>query len=230
MGTPLTRDDKLILWMLAGTIVLMNIPYGHYPLYPFKLFATWIHESFHGLAALVTGGSVTSIDINPDTSGLTRSFISRSTGASALVSSMGYLGTAIAGAILLALRRRPRAQRWALFILGGAAVLSLVFWIRNLFGGVTVASIAAVIWLLALRASDRWASMATNILASQACVNALLDIRVLYSVEGNSDAVAMAQTIGLWPWFWATSWLVASALLFWAAWGTSPRSPAASRA
>src|SRR5258705_9826642 len=90
----LNRDDKLILWFLAGTIVLMNVPYGHYALYPFKLFATWIHESFHGLAAIVTGGSVTSIAINPDTSGLTSSLIPQSTAAAALVSSVGYLGTA----------------------------------------------------------------------------------------------------------------------------------------
>jgi len=227
----LNRDDKLILWFLAGTIVLMNIPYGSYALYPFKLFATWIHESFHGLAAVVTGGSVVSIDINPDTSGLTRSLIPQSMFASALVSSMGYLGTAVTGAILLAVRRHARVQRWALFVIGLGAVLSLVFWVRNLFGIVTVASLALLIWLLALRASDHWSAIATNVLASQACVNALLDIRVLYSSSvGHSDAAAMAQTVGLWSWFWATLWLVISALLFWFAWSRSLRAEKAAPA
>jgi hypothetical protein len=214
----LSRDDKLLIGLVLGTVVLMNIPYGSYPLYPFKLFATWIHESFHGLAALVTSGSVSSIEIYADTSGLTRSLVPQSMGAQALVASMGYLGTSIVGAILLALRQRPRAQRWALLVLAVAMVLSLVFWVRNLFGAVTVAVLAVGIGFLALRATDRWASLLTNVLASQACVNALLDIRVLYSVGDGSDAAAMAKIVGLWPWFWATIWMGLSVLLFWVSW------------
>jgi hypothetical protein len=218
MRLVLSRDDKLLIGLVLGTVLLMNIPYGSYPLYPFKLFATWIHESFHGLAALLTGGSVSSVEIYSDTSGLTQSLLSQSMGAQAFVASMGYLGTSIVGAILLALRQRPRAQRWALSVLAVAMVLSLVVWVRNLFGGVTVAVLAVGIGLLALRGADRWASIITNVLASQACVNALLDIRVLYSVGEGSDAAAMARIVGLWPWFWATLWMGLSILLFWVAW------------
>src|SRR5262249_55610884 len=120
--------------------------------------------------------------------------------------------------ILLALRHRPKAQRWALLVLALGMVLSIIFWVRNTFGVFTVAVLAVAIGLLALRATDRWASIATSVLASQACINALLDIRVLYSVEGDSDAAAMARIVGLWPWFWATLWLLCSLGLFWLAW------------
>lgn len=214
----ITSDEKLLLGLLLLSVVLMNVPYGNYPLYPFKLFATWIHETFHGLAALVTGGSVESVDINPDTSGLTRSLISPSMWSHALVSSMGYMGTAVVGALLLSMRRHAKLQRWALFVLALGMVATLVFWVRNPFGMATTGALAVGVGLLALRASDRWASIGTNVLASQACINALLDIRVLYSVQGQSDAVAMAGAVGLWPWFWATLWLVASVALFYVAW------------
>ena len=53
MKRPLTRDDKVVIVLVVATVVLINVPYGEYVLYPFKLFATWIHESFHGLAALL---------------------------------------------------------------------------------------------------------------------------------------------------------------------------------
>jgi hypothetical protein len=214
----LDRDDKIVLGLVVATAVLMNVPYGYYALYPFKLFATWIHESFHGLAALATGGSVETVEIFSDTSGVTKSLLSPGTAARSLVASMGYLGTSIAGAILLSLRRRPTAQRWALAIIALGMVLSLVFWVRNAFGAVTVALLAVAVGLLAVRAAEAWASIATNVLASQACVNALLDIRVLYGVQGHSDAATMADVVGLWPWFWATLWLVISVLLLWVAW------------
>jgi hypothetical protein len=217
----LSQDDKLVLWLLAGTIVLMNIPYGQYPLYPFKLFATWIHECFHGLAALVSGGSVQSVEIFTDTSGVTRSVLPRSTAAAALVSTMGYMGTSIVGAILLVMRNKPSLQRWALVVIALGMVLSIVFWIRNGFGLGVTAALAVAIGFLALRASNRFASIATSVLASQACVNAVLDIRVLYSVSGQSDAAAMANTVGLWPWFWASLWLLLSGALFWLAWSRS---------
>lgn len=217
MGTPWSRDDKLILWLVIGTVVLMNVPYGEYVLYPFKLFATWIHESFHGLAALVTGGSVEWIRVHSDTSGLTLSATS-SGAARALVASMGYLGTSVVGAILLSLRNRPKAQRAALGIIGLGMIVTLIFWVRNAFGAAAVAVLAAGVGVLALRANDRWASIATSVLASQACINALLDIRVLYGVEGRSDAASMAEIAGLWPWFWATLWLLISVGLFWLAW------------
>jgi hypothetical protein len=220
MRPPLTRDEKLLIGLVVGTVILMNVPYGEYPLYPFKLFATWIHETFHGLAALATGGSVARVEIYADTSGVTLATVN------ALVASMGYLGTSVVGAILLSLRRRPSAQRWALMAIGVGMILTLVFWMRNAFGVAVVIGLALGVGLLALRASDRWASIATNVLASQACVNALLDIRTLYAVRGRSDAAQMAEIVGLWPWFWATLWLLISLLLLWIAWSRPRARPA----
>jgi len=220
MRPPLTRDEKLLIGLVVGTVILMNVPYGEYPLYPFKLFATWIHETFHGLAALATGGSVSRVEIYADTSGVTLATVN------ALVASMGYLGTSVVGAILLSLRRRPSAQRWALMAIGVGMILTLVFWMRNAFGVAVVIGLALGVGLLALRASDRWASIATNVLASQACVNALLDIRTLYAVRGRSDAAQMAEIVGLWPWFWATLWLLISLLLLWIAWSRPRARPA----
>ena len=44
------RDKRLLRAIVVITIVL-NLPgAGKYVLYPFMIFSTWIHETFHGLA------------------------------------------------------------------------------------------------------------------------------------------------------------------------------------
>ena len=42
--------DKRLLRAILLIVILLNAPIGRYILYPFAIFSTWIHESFHGLA------------------------------------------------------------------------------------------------------------------------------------------------------------------------------------
>ena len=51
--------DKRLLRAILLIVILLNAPVGQYVLYPFMLFSTWIHELFHGLAAISLGGSIT---------------------------------------------------------------------------------------------------------------------------------------------------------------------------
>ena len=51
--------DRRLLRAILFIVILLNVPVGDYLLYPFMLFSTWIHELFHGLAALSVGGSIT---------------------------------------------------------------------------------------------------------------------------------------------------------------------------
>src|SRR5216117_1028662 len=88
---------KLLLAATVATIALWFIPYAEYLVYPVRLFVTFIHESSHALVALLTGGSVQSLTIASDGSGLTYSAPSGFIGG-VLTSSAGYLGTTIAGA------------------------------------------------------------------------------------------------------------------------------------
>ena len=55
----LYSQDKRLLRAILLIVVLLNAPVGQYILYPFMLFSTWIHELFHGLAAISVGGSIT---------------------------------------------------------------------------------------------------------------------------------------------------------------------------
>src|SRR4051812_14505867 len=102
------------------TIVLMFVPFASIVTYPCNLFVTLVHESSHALAALATGGSVESITVSPDASGLTMT-----RGGSRLITlCAGYTGATLFGAVLLILlskgRMRPAAAFAAIFLLATA--------------------------------------------------------------------------------------------------------------
>jgi len=81
------------LWVAAGlSLGLAITSWGQLPLYPFKLLTTWIHECGHAIVTVLLGGSVRSIVIETDTSGVTQSVIPASRIAQGMVASAGYLG------------------------------------------------------------------------------------------------------------------------------------------
>ena len=216
------REHRHLLWALLLTFVLSNIPYGYVALYPFKIFATWVHESCHALVMLITGAGVDSLGIFPDTSGLAMPSRGVNSAAQVAISSAGYMGTAAFGALFLWLGRTERGTRWVLTLLGALMALSAAFAVRNAFGLAAVLGGATTLLLIARFASERIATFLLNFLAAQSCINAVLDIRILYGrnlfVDGQprsqSDADTVAGIVGGPPALWATLWLIWSFVLF----------------
>jgi len=62
-----------ILFVLALYLAIKFFggEYGRLILYPITLLVTFLHEFGHALGALITGGEVVSVQVNPDGSGLT---------------------------------------------------------------------------------------------------------------------------------------------------------------
>lgn len=219
--------NRALLLAILVTLVFWNIPYGSYLLYPFKIFATWLHEGSHGLLMLLTGAGFHHMEIFDDTSGLAypESGISRI--PQAIVSSAGYTGTAFFGALFLVLGRTERGARTILAVLGGLMLLSVALFVRNGWFGIISVSIGGVALCLAgWKASESVAAFIVNFLAAQSCINAVLDIRILFSsrmyvngvqVESAGDAYRVSQLLGGPAWLWATVWLFWSFGLFYLA-------------
>ncbi|RAL20390.1 hypothetical protein DL240_17575 [Lujinxingia litoralis] len=122
--TPSAR--ALLIFAVALVVVTMLVPYGYVVAYPLRLFGTFVHESAHALATVLTGGSVSGMHVNLDTSGVT---LSRG-GSRFLISSAGYLGTVAAGAALLIAGKRQGWARKTLIVLGVSTLVATA-----LFGG-----------------------------------------------------------------------------------------------
>ncbi len=233
MTSATDRELRTLAIALLASLVLWNLPYGGFALYPFKLLATWLHELSHALVMWITGAGVKHVLIYRDTSGQTLQVWAISAPGTAAIAAAGYMGTPLWGAILLLATPTSRAARIALVGLAALMVLSVVFVVEptpegEQFGPYATLAIAGAIAACGIALPARARLLCAHFIAAQACINALLDIRVLLrpmqvidgTVSGHSDAYVMADaTFGRVPpwtiWFWAVVWLAWSvAVLF----------------
>ena len=107
-----------------------------------------------------------------------------------------------------------RVEKWARLILlslGAFMLLTLVLWMRNLFGFGVVLAWGVGLVALARRSRGNAPRFLLSLLAVQVALNSVYDIRVLFLIDrGNSDAAAMARLFLLPSWVWATAWMLIS--------------------
>jgi hypothetical protein len=196
---------------VAVSLIVSLTPWAPFLLYPFKLFTTWVHECGHALMTILVGGRVTSITIDPDTSGLTRSLVPVGRIAGGLVASSGYLGAAVVGCLLMAATRVAKWVRGILLSLGAFMLFTLVIWMRNPFGVAVVLAWGVTLITLARKGIGQAPRFLLSLLAIQVALNSVYDIRVLFLVNrGQSDAATMARLFLLPSWVWATTWMLMS--------------------
>jgi hypothetical protein len=218
-------SSRLLLVALLATLVLWNVPYGWFVLYPFKLFATWLHESAHGVVMVATGVGFDHMEIYSDASGL--AFMRSGAGptAAAFIAAAGYMGAPLLGGVFLVLGQTRRGARSVLLALAIMLGVTALFFVRNDFGLTAVSIGAGALATAALLAPEPLAIFLVNFVAAQACINAVLDIRVLFRANlvvngvnvGGSDAHNMAAVTFGTAFSWATIWLGWSLVVFFVA-------------
>jgi hypothetical protein len=208
-----SRDGRTLLITIV-VIVVMNIPYIKWALYPFTIFSTWIHELCHGLAAAMAGGSIKKLEIFPDTSGLCTYSLPYDSNRSAFVASAGYQGTAVIGMLLLMLRRTKRGPRAGTMAIALMMIISVAIWVRNMFGIFFMLGLGALLGLGAWKLSSWWIRNLYVVLGVTCALNAITSIRALFGTnqevngkEVDTDAQAMADLQGGSHTMWALIWL-----------------------
>ena len=217
---------SIVLWVISWYLPVVGLVN-----YPLQLFATFVHEGAHVLATLLTGNSVQSLTVSSDGSG---AVWSQSTGvlSGLLISSAGYLGTTLYGALLLAWMRFGYPSRIALYFSAGFVLVLTVFFgflapVVNFFSTVTLTSVfftglaglvlAAGLGAIAYFANAKWANFALAFLAVQCLLNAvfsLVDLLLITTMAGgHSDAVNMAAATGIPAIVWVLIWFGISILM-----------------
>lgn len=211
----LARARRMLLIATVITVALQFLPYSNFLLYPLRLFVTFVHESGHALAAILTGGSVVSLTIAPDGSGLTQT--QTPIWSMWLVYSGGYLGSTIFGALMLQVGRLSRWQnagRATLYAAAGWLLLVSVLWgWLNPFTLISGIVLAGILLALARFVTPQAANFIAAFIAVQCCLNALVDLRTLLFLTTNmpgrdNDAVFMQQHYLIPAVFWASLWAV----------------------
>ena len=210
---------QMLLFALALTVILWFIPFLDLLAYPFRLFVTFIHESGHAIAALLTGNRVHSLGVSPNGSGAV--YTSGGNWLTGMfIASAGYLGAMAYGTLLLVLIRRGVFPRVILYA-SAIPILALTL----IYGRETPFTLlAGVLLALALLAVGRYARPAiagflVALLAVQCIFNAFFDLRTLlflsapFSRGAGTDATNMAQITHLPAIFWALVWTVLAVVM-----------------
>ncbi len=205
-------DRRLLLAVLAAVVVfiLWNLPQLDFILYPFRLFVTYVHESGHGTAALLTGGRFMGFEVFANGSGQAIT----AGGSRLLILPAGYLGAALFGAILFYFNNRFHRSRVIAVVLGiGLVIYSILFGHIALLSLIVGAVFGVALIALGWKSNDYINSFLLNILAILTGLNAVLDVYQLIGSSAASlgnvrnDAAAFsAEVFPLPAAFWALLW------------------------
>jgi hypothetical protein len=226
-SSPERVELRTLAIALLLSLLLWNVPSGGVVLYPFKLLATWMHELSHGIAMVLTGAGFDRMIVYRDTSGLAYATSSVGPVASGVIAAAGYMGTPVWGAVLLVATPDARTARRALLLLAVLLIASAMFVVapsrdENMFGPYAIAAMGGAVALCAIALPARWRLGVAHFIAAQACVNALLDIRVLLRpsqvVDGIAAAMSDAHNMAMLTFGTTTTWAVWTWALAWLAW------------
>jgi hypothetical protein len=177
-------------------------------IYPIKAFVVLTHEICHGIAALITGGSVEAIQINDSLGGETLV----NGGNSFFIANSGYLGSLIIGFSLFISAYNKKTAIWICTTL---SILLLFFTANYVYGGLGTA--LSMIYIIVLFLSPRYFKPIANsyilkILGLVSMLYILIDIKedTLTTTFLQSDAQLIGELTGTSSYIWGILWLVIS--------------------
>ena len=198
----------LVILVVYGALRFLGGSIGSMILYPVTLFVTFLHEFGHALGALLTGGSVEGIQINPDGSGYT---ITRG-GSRGVTLIGGYLGSALLGNALFRIGVRHRAlTHHTLLVVAGLMILTGIVWFQSLTSTALLLVFGLLLGFIALKTT--WDQDVLMFLGLAAVLYIIQD----FDTGPKSDLVMYEKVVGIFPYqIWMYIWLgLAGALFLW---------------
>lgn len=199
---------RVIAMMLAYVVLrFFGGSLGELVLYPVTLLVTFLHEFGHALGAILTGGSVRSLQINPDGSGYTVTL----GGSPGIVLMGGYLGSALLGNVLFRIgAKHPSLTNITLTTLACLMALAGVVWFESFISTAILFGFAAMLFVVAR--NKGWGQDVLMFLGLAAVLYIIQD----FDVGPKSDLAMYEQEVGIFSsQVWKYVWLsVAGAIFF----------------
>ncbi len=218
--------DYTIIWIAILVLAMYKLPYFGALQYPFKLLGTWFHEMGHGLTALLVGGDFQHLEIYSNGGGVaytntTQSYLPSAI-ARALIAAGGLLGPAIAGGLCIVAARNHKTTVWALRILIGIMMISLLIWIRSLWGIVTISSFGVLFLYISCLKNRKIERITLLFIGIQCWVSTYGQLDYLFTKQFerdgrvlNSDTQNIAENLIGPYWFWAFIIVCISVVIIW---------------
>jgi hypothetical protein len=197
---------RLWLPVLLGLGALLL--WDTFVVYPFRVFVVFLHEISHGVAAVLTGGRIVSIDLTFNEGGVCVT----QGGSRFLTLSAGYLGSLLWGALFLLLGARRRRAPGVVALIGLFTFVVTLLFVRSGFGIVYGLVTGAVLMLLASRLRPEASEILLAAIGVMSCLYSVWDIAsdLLLRHVPHSDAAALAALTGIPAVIWGLLWMAAS--------------------
>ncbi|KAI1632396.1 peptidase M50B-like-domain-containing protein [Biscogniauxia mediterranea] len=211
-------SQKVTLGVIAAYVVviaiLWNVPYVRWSLWPFKMLVIAFHEFGHAIAAVLTGGRVKSISLDPREGGVTHMV----GGKSAITLPAGYLGSSFIGALLIFCGFNIVASKIASLVLAVCFLLTLWWGKRDWLTILTIllaVGLLVACWFIVHAEALRFVVLFIGVMSSLYSVWDICDDLILRKVN-SSDASVFAQRYGGSSQCWGVIWSIIS-IIFMAA-------------
>ncbi|KAG5923778.1 hypothetical protein E4U42_004844 [Claviceps africana] len=210
-----THTQQITLAFIAAYVVviavLWNVPYLRMILWPFKMLVIAFHEFGHAITAVLTGGEVESISLDPNEGGVTR----MRGGISAITLPAGYLGSSFIGALLTFCGFNIVASKVASIVLAVCFLLTLWWGKRNWLTILTVllaVGLLVACWFVDHARALRFVVLFIGVMSSLYSVWDICDDLILRKVN-SSDASVFAKRYGGSSQCWGVIWSIVSLLI-----------------
>ncbi len=195
-------------WQLILISLLVFLLWNTPATFPLRVLIVFLHEIAHGLAAVLTGGSIESISVNMEEGGVTYT----RGGSRFVILSAGYVGSLLLGIALFLIALKTHADRAVMALLGALALLIALIYTDGLFPK-GFAAATGLIMLLTARFLNRSVNdLVLRLIGLTSMIYVPYDIfsDTLARSALQSDARMLAEEFGGTTMFWGGLWLVLS--------------------
>ncbi len=200
-SSSLSFSEKYRFWLiLFAALVISQVPLVSIP---FKWLESYFHEISHGLAALITGGSIVQIQLFPNGAGLctTRG------GMSFLISFMGYAGAALWGmGIYFVASMHQRVAQVLSGIIALLLVTTLIFWARDILTFIIITVLLAVVLLKFKYSKLSYLQISLQITGALILLNSVKSPWYLVDGRNFGDGAALSQLTAIPEFIWVVLW------------------------
>ena len=192
-------DQYRLIILLVVAIVVSRLPIVSIP---FNWLESYFHELSHGLAAIITGGSIIKIELFTNGAGLCTTL----GGNRFLISFMGYFGAILWGAMIykmaLADRKWLKLMAQVLIVI---LALSLIFWVRDILTLLIVLSLIALFYLK-IKLNNQTIPLLVQLTGVLVLLNAILSPLHLLDGRHLGDGAALSSLTGIPEILWVMLW------------------------
>ncbi len=201
----MNRFDGKSLALFIGIFLSIIFLWNTMIIFPLKILVVFFHEFSHGLAAVLTGGSIVRIEVVAQQGGVCYT----SGGIRFLVLSAGYLGSMIFGAVILIGASRTRWDRLISGVLGLLLLVVTILYVRNMFGLIFGAMAGIALIIMGLKFSEKVNDLVLKIIGLTSCGYAILDIwsDIIARSYLQSDARMLAELTQIPTLVWGLLWI-----------------------